>query len=126
MERNNKEIQVGESRLWLGDDNILYYTIIGDTDKETAIRMKEATFKIHNMVEGKINVLIDINKAGKQSSGARKIGREMFEHEKNNKIAIFGMHLVARVTAAFVIGVTKKKDIRFFKTREEALMWLKE
>lgn len=33
---------------------------------------------------------------------------------------------VTRVLAYFVIGVTGEKDIRFFKTREETLTWLKE
>jgi len=29
------------------------------------------------------------------------------------------------VLASFLIGNTKKKDIAFFKTKEEALAWLK-
>ena len=52
--------------------------------------------------------------------------QEMFENEQNEKIALFGIHPVARVIASFVMGATKKKDIRFFKSREEAFLWLKE
>jgi len=71
-------------------------------------------------------MLLDINKAGQVSSGARKIGKETFEDEKVGKVAFVGLHPVARVIASFVMGVTRKKDMRFFKTKEEALAWLKE
>jgi hypothetical protein len=30
------------------------------------------------------------------------------------------------VLASFVMGVTKKEEVYFFKTKEEALAWLKE
>jgi len=50
----------------------------------------------------------------------------MLEHERTGKVALFGLNPVARVIASFVMGVTRKKDMRFFKTREEALAWLRE
>ena len=50
----------------------------------------------------------------------------MHEDEKLVKIAIFGLNPVARVIASFIMGVAKKKDQRFFKTKEEALAWLKQ
>ena len=34
------------------------------------------------------------------------------------------MHPVARVLASFVMTITKKNEIDFFKTKEEALAWL--
>ncbi len=123
---NEREIWVGESRFYLGEDNILYETVVGEQNERTATEMRKVTNKLQNMVEGKVNVLIDLNKAGTPSSGARKIGQEMFENEKLRKIALFGLSPVAQVVASFVIGVTRKRDIRFFKTREEALAWLKQ
>jgi len=48
------------------------------------------------------------------------------EYEKTGKVAVFGLHPVARVIASFVMGVSKNKDMRFFKAKEEALAWLKE
>ena len=71
-------------------------------------------------------MLIDITKAKKQSPEARMTWKELSEHEKIEKIALFGLHPVARVLASFIIGQSKKKDMRFFKTKEEALAWLKE
>ena len=126
MEEQEREIWVGENRHYLGEDNILYVTVVGEVDEKVAIACREAAFKLMNIVEGKVNVLIDVNKAGKQSPEARKVWTELSEHEKFGKVALFGLHPVARVLASFVMGVSKKKDMRFFKTKEEALAWLKE
>jgi hypothetical protein len=125
MREKEREVWIGENRLYLGEDDILYETIVGDIDGEIAIAMKEATFKLMNHVKGKLKVLIDINKAGKPSKKARNIFREFTEHEKWGRVAIFGLHPVAKMIASFGMGVSKKKDMRFFKTKEEALAWLK-
>jgi hypothetical protein len=126
MENKDREIRVGENKLYLGEDNVLYVTVVGEIDEKIAIAIKEADLKFKNMVEEKYDVLADMNKSGKHSSEARKIWKEMTEHEKTGKVAMFGMHPVARIIASFVMGVSKKKDMRFFKTKEEALLWLKE
>ena len=125
MREKEREIWIGENRLYLGEDDILYETIVEDIDDEIAIATKEATLKLMNNVEGTLNVLIDINKAGKPSKKARDIFRDFTEHEKWGRIAIFGLHPVAKMLASFGMGVSQKKDMRFFKTKEEALAWLK-
>ena len=123
---SERETWVGESRFYLGENNILHVTVVGDTDEQMAIAYTEASTKLRNMVEGKVHDLIDINRAGRQTSGARKIGQERFEDEKTGKVALIGMHPVARVLGTFVIGMSRKKNFRFFKKREEALAWLKQ
>ena len=123
---SERETWVGKNRLYLGEDNIIYETLVGEQDEKAAIAIKKASDKLKDMVEGKVNALIDLNKVGKPSLGSRKRGQEAFEDEKVGKVALFGLHPVARVIASFVMGVTRKRDMRFFKTREEALAWLKE
>jgi len=125
-EEKDREIWVGENSLYLGEDNIFYITVVGEMDDETAIAIKAADVKFKSMVEGKVNVLGDINKSGKHSPGARKTWKEMMEEDKTGKVAIVGMSPIARVLASFVMGVTRKKDMRFFKIKEEALAWLKQ
>ena len=73
------------------------------------------------------NSLDDINKTGKVSSEARRIFRELTEDDEigGGKGAIFGLHPVARVIASFFIG-SHNKNQRFFKAREEAMVWLGE
>ena len=126
MEEKEREIWIGENRVYLGEDNILYVTLSGEVDEETEIEINEACYKLLNMIEGKVKTLIDLNKAGKTSPGARKRQREISEHEKIGRVALCGMHPVARVVASFVMGVSSNKDMRFFNSKEEALAWLKE
>ena len=126
MEEKDRETWVGGNRIYLGEDNVLCVTIFGEVDEKIEIGINEACLKLVNMVEGRVNTLIDLNKAGKSSPEARKRQREMSEHEKTGKLALFGLHPVARVVASFLMGISQKKDVRFFKTREEALAWFKE
>ena len=126
MEEKDRQLRVGEDRFYLGEDNIIYFTLVGEHDEKRAIACKDAFLKLVNMVEGKPNALGDLNAARKQSPEARAIWKELNEHEKIGKIALIGLHPVARVIASFVMGVSKKKDMRLFKTKEEALSWLKE
>ena len=126
MEEKDREIWIGENRMYLGEDNILYVTVVGDIDEKTAIAMKEADRKFKNLAEEKFDVLGDLNKAGKPSPEARNIWKGMTEDDKTGKVALFGLHPVARVIASFFMGLSRKKDMRFFKTKEEALAWLKE
>ena len=124
---SEREIWVGENRLYLGEDNVVHLISSGEKDKTIAIAVKNAYIKMANTVEGKIHLLMDVNKSGQPSSEARRIFQEgILEYEKTGKVALFGLHPVARVITSFIIGVTKKKDIRLFKTKEEALAWLKE
>jgi hypothetical protein len=122
----DREIWVGNTKIYLDKDNILYVTINGEIDEKTAIIGKESSFKLLNMAECQVNVIMDLNKAKKPSFKARKTFIGMSEHKKVKKIALFGLHPVARLLASFFMGKAKKKDIRFFETREEALAWLKE
>lgn len=126
MEDKDREILVGENRLYLGEDNILYATMVGTQDGKMVIALKEANDKLINMVEGRVNSLVDLSQAGKPSPEARKVGRETLENEKVGKVAFLGLHPVARVIASFMMGVTRKKDMRVFKTKQAALTWLRE
>jgi hypothetical protein len=78
------------------------------------------------LTEEKISYLIDLNKCGKNSPEARQIWNQLSDDEKTNKVAIFGIHPVARVLANFSMGTSKNKNQHFFKTQEEAMTWLLE
>ena len=126
MKEEDREIWVGENRFYLDDDNIIYCKEKMAVDENIAHHQIKALYKLSNLIEGKANIFIDINEAGTPSSSARKVFQNEIKKDKYGKVAIFGMHPVARVLASFIIGATKKKDMRFFKTKEEALAWLKE
>jgi len=123
---SEREVWVGENRMYLGEDNIIYETLVGEQDEKTVLAIYEASNRLTNMAEGKVSILVDLNKAGQTSSGARKKAQEMLDDEIFGKLALFGLHPVARVVASFFMGISRKKDMRFFKTKKEALAWLKE
>ena len=126
MKEEDREIWVGENRYYLGEDNILHITNVGPLDTEQAAAVREALTKLKSMFKGKVDVLVDLNKAGQASSKAREIFKGMSEDENVGRIAIFGVHPVAKVLASFFMEVSKNRNMRFFKTKEEALEWLKE
>ncbi len=126
MGEKERESWVGENRLYLGEDNIIRITIVGELDEEAQTSINDAGYELMNMVEGKMHALIDLNRAGKTSPGARKRQVEISEYEKTEKVALFGLHPVARVIASFFMGISQNQNMRFFKTEEEALTWLKE
>jgi hypothetical protein len=123
---NEREIWIGENIFSLGEDNILYETIVGESDDEMGIALEEATNKLKKMVKGKVDILVDVNRAGKPTHKTRERARKSFEDEKVGKVVLFGMNPVGRVITSFVMGVTGKKDMRLFKSKDEALVWLKE
>ena len=125
MEEKDREIWIGENRLLLGEDNMLCETVFVNIDEKMAIAMGAASHKIKSTVEGKVNVPININKAGKPSPEARKIAKKRMEDEGIGKVAITGMNPVARVIASFIMGALTKADMQFFKIKEDALAWLK-
>ncbi len=126
MEIKDREIYIGENRMYLDEDNIFNVIIVGEIDGKTANAMKYAGLRLKSMYRGKAKALVDLNRAGKHTPEARKIWKESSELEIADKIAYFGLHPVAKVLASFVMGVSSKKDMKFFKTRKEALAWLKE
>lgn len=121
-----KQFSIGESIYYLGEDNILYVIARGKIENKDLPALKEATFKFEKKTKGKANILIDLNEAKEQSPEARKMWSELCKQKRTGKVALFGMHPVARVLVSFVVGVSKNKNLRFFNSREKAIKWLKE
>lgn len=104
--------------------NIIHVIVVGEQTPEIADQQEEFFFKMLEFANGRISFLIDLNKCGKNSPEARQKWVKLCEHEKANKVAVFGLHPVARVLASFVFAVSRNKHQRFFKTQEECLDWL--
>jgi hypothetical protein len=125
-QEDNREIGIGESRVCLGEDNIIYAIPIGDIDEKIATSIIEAIRDLMNIVGENVNGIVDLNKCGEQSPKARKIFRELNDDKRVGRLAFIGMHPVARVLASFAMGISRNKNLRFFKSKEDALVWLKE
>ena len=81
-DEKDREIWVSGNRFYLGENNILYETIVGEQTDSMAAEMLKVVEKLYSSVDGKVKILIDLDKAGKTTSGARKIGQKAFENEK--------------------------------------------
>lgn len=124
--KDDREFWIGESRTILTDQNIIHVNVVGEQTDEIALLQKQLNLKLFEMVKGEVAFLIDLNRSGKNSPGARATWHQMAAHEKVRKAAIFGLNPVVRVIASFVIGFSVKKNERFFKTEQEARSWLDE
>ena len=82
IKEKDRKIMVGENRLFLDHDNILYLDIVGEHDKEIAERIRDAYAKILNQIDEKVNIFVNNTHDKRSSSEARKIFREMTEDEK--------------------------------------------
>jgi len=121
---SDKEMWIGENKSFLIEGNIIHVVVKGEQTAESSFLQTEVNSKLASLVNGKINYLIDLNKGGKNSPEARAVWKLACEDENTNKVAVFGLNPVARVLASFVFGISKKRDQRFFATKEESLSWI--
>jgi len=121
---SESEIWVEANKTYLLPGNIFYVISEGKQTEEMAIAHRLVCHQMSKLVSGKVNYLIDLNNCGKNEPGARLIWSQISDEENTNKVALFGMHPVARVLASFVMGITNRNNQRFFKTKEEAVNWL--
>jgi hypothetical protein len=122
----DREVWLGEHRLYLGQDDILSCTFVGDVDEECVKKFAETAYDFAKKVSGKLKVIVDLDKTGMLTAKARKSAKKYYEDKRIGEVALFGVNAVARVVATFIMGFSKKQDIRFFKSKEEALAWLQQ
>lgn len=115
------------------EGGIIEIDIFGLTDEENARKITEELLKISEKTDGKVKILFDDSGGpGKPPSKARKIFAEFGKNGKAEKIAVIGLNAIKRTIASFVMAYIGKetlsaniKQLRFFKSKEEALEWLK-
>lgn len=123
---SDNEFRIQDNKISIIDNNTIFIEAIGEQTDEIASASIRFQKILANRFSGNLNFLISLDKSGKHSSGARKIWREMSDLKNTGKVALFGIHPVARLLASFVIGGRHYKNIRFFNTREAAESWLNE
>lgn len=123
---NDKEYIVNDTHIFKMDNEILYVEPHGEQTDESAQLLFDLYFQHKNIGTASNKYLVNLNYAGKNSPGARKIWQRIGELETTLKIGYFGLHPVAKVLASFVIGISDKKKSRFFFNKEDAIKWLLE
>ena len=117
-------IMVGTNETYFCEGNIIFVKAIGEQTAKIAQLHSENHYKLASRLKGKINYLIDLDKCGKNSPEARSTWKKLSDDNNTKKVATYGLSPVSRVIASFVIGVSSKQNLRFFKTKEEAMVWL--
>jgi len=120
------EMQIEQNKVFLIENRIIHIIAIGEQTVEIADAHLELNQQLFEKIKGKVSFMVDLNKSGKNSTEARQIWKQIGEMEKTHKVAVFGMHPVAKVIASFYMGMTNSKNVRFFKTMEESKQWLDE
>lgn len=121
-----REIMVGKNRIYLDDDSIIHFINVGDIDEKDALEAAKAMGKLNGLAGGKANFLIDLNRGGKLTSEAKKILKDFSENTIKGKLGFWGLSALPKLLASIFMTVTKKSDMSFFETREQAVAWLKE
>ena len=118
------EYRIKDNKIRIIEGNIIFIEPQGEQTDSIAKAHLEHNNMLSRQISGNLNYLINLNRAGKSSPVARKVWQKISELPVTNKVALFGIHPVARILATFVIGVTSKKEIRFFNNETEALAWI--
>jgi len=121
---SDTEIWVGSSKTTLIEGSIIFVEAVGSHSAESAQAQIEINDRLARMVPDRVNYLIDLNRAGKSSPEARKIWKEISDYENTGRVALFGLHPVARVLASFVMSITTNNKVQFFRTKEEGIKWI--
>lgn len=112
------------------EKDVLYIKIRGILEVED---LNELISQYKKLLDGKPHrhILVDMTESAKFDASAmtkemRNSYKELIKVMDTDKSAIFGAAPALRMTAKVALAVTGKSDVtRFFKTKEEALAWLK-
>ncbi len=126
-------VKISENEYFFGTDkvthignSILVVETQGDQTPELVDLIKNNYHEFFNLFGGKVKLLVDLDHIGKNPPVARRLWTEVARDPLTTKLAVYGMHPVARVLASFIMGTTHISKYRFFESKEEALNWLKQ
>ncbi|MHB8651644.1 MAG: SpoIIAA family protein [Minisyncoccota bacterium] len=105
------------------DQGVLRYRLLGSVDEKEAERLDTVGREYLDRGEASA-VLIDMQHSNDFSSAARRRWVGFLQHPAIRCTAIFGGNVFVRTLAAFVMGASQKKNIKFFATEKEALAWI--
>jgi hypothetical protein len=105
-------------------DGLFDTTEMGPCDGEKARQAVSAYLTRAKRTNEKWSILVDLNRAGKPTVGARHQFIELTRSDAIEKIAFHGLHPLARIIASFLIDIADQQKMAFFSRREDALKWL--
>jgi hypothetical protein len=122
----DREYQIGPNQVKLTQGNLVYIRAVGPQTQSMANDLINLYKQFYQEINMPMNFIIDLNEAGKNSPEARKAWKVVTEDILTSKVALVGIHPVARVLAGFVMSVTGRNKLQFFSTIDQAISWLSE
>lgn len=120
-------ISSGSSHIsfYMDEEHILHITTVGGINEDIAFKAKDLIIDVLKNRSYCVNILADLNKIGQDSPQANKIWKELGALNNTGKIAFTGLHLVAQLFATFLMARHRKKHMKFFRDKNDALNWLR-
>lgn len=120
-----------EIKIWLERDGIVRIETGKTINDETAEIIVRKFQEVAKGMTEKPRVLVNITHLPHSASSSfRKkvvdLLKEALKTPGVSKAAIYGGGPIQKIVVSFVLGVVRVKNIKYFKTEEEALKWLKE
>jgi len=122
-----------KNKVWLDENGIVNVKVVGATTEEDIEELDRKVKEFSRKVPTRRRVLVDLTECDPllyQTSKERKRGAEVirgiFDNVALKKTALFSESITMRTIVSFIAVATgRQEDIGIFKTREEALKWLK-
>ena len=118
-----------KNKIWR-EKNIIHFLIADEVNPGDAKYLKDKGVSHIDTIlaeypQKKVLVIIDIQKASIFSSQARKSWAEFLQNTNIHRTAIFGGNVIVKTIASFIIGASQMKNVQYFRTKQDALHWLR-
>jgi hypothetical protein len=117
------------NRTFIDDEGLLWQVYEGDQNGDTLAKILQQTEMLLQTLRAKkavINVLVDINKIGRQNLESRKVAAKAMKDWPFHKVAVFGTNAYLRhVVNLVAIATGHRRNAQFFANETLAKAWLK-
>ena len=127
----NKSSEKNKSKIWKGDDGIIYVEITGSLDEHIVEELIKEIEEFLKEMPGEGRVLLDIQTPSIIRSSEFRRGvvewiKQVAKDPGFAKAAVFANNIVIKTIASFILVPSGVKSIKVFTTKPEALKWLKQ
>jgi hypothetical protein len=118
------DILVHGNRIFV-TDGIVNIISHGDKDITVAQALVEKVKALFSQDSGLHSIIIDAGDEGKIRKGVKRIMQNELLKVYGDRIAIHGVNPIMRFLAPIILKIKMSKDIQIFKTREDAVEWVR-
>jgi len=114
---------------WLPEEEVILFVPIGSHDIDITVKVIDSFDRIMNGLSTDripVNLLIDGERGGSISSKSRQHIAKFMKSSRVAKVSAFNVPALQRTILTFLAMASGKRNkVRIWKTREEAVTWLR-